>query len=380
MKYSELLSRYIKESGMSLSEIAEKASQYGVKVDKSYISKLKNNMVNSPSDEISIAIAKATGGDPEALVLSSYYEKAPEGVKIEFKKIAAYDKLMDFLVKKKPFDVEFVPTDNMSETEIKKELEEGLEYFNSPEYFNQLPEAEADDFITDLVKLMAERYPDDFLELVESMNATFSSTTRPNRLEELRHKHKKKHLDLAKELGISPIEYLNLERPGFQIKEEHLNKLSDLYNVSQNYLLGSPDNNLEDLVPLKDQMLKLPILGAIRAGTPIDRIEYNEGYTLVDSDTLRGREAFALRVTGDSMSGDRIKENDIVIVVKQQEVLPHEIAVVAINDDYATLKRVKQVGDMCMLIPSNPTMSPELVPCNEVKIIGKVVEVKISFD
>lgn len=127
---------------------------------------------------------------------------------------------------------------------------------------------------------------------------------------------------------------------------------------------------------LSEKMVRLPIIGSIRAGEPIERLEYNEGYTLVDPDVLRGREGFALRVKGDSMSGDRIMDGDIVIVVKQPEVQPHEIAVVAVNGEEATLKRVKIQGDMCMLVPSNPEYEPMLYPAKDVHIIGKVVEVK----
>jgi SOS regulatory protein LexA len=124
------------------------------------------------------------------------------------------------------------------------------------------------------------------------------------------------------------------------------------------------------------EQTKLPVLGIIRAGEPIDRFENIEGFTLVDPDLLRGRDGFALRVKGDSMSGDRILEGDIVIILKQEEVNPSDIAVVAVNGDEATLKRVKLFGDMVMLSPSNTAYEPQLFPAKEVSIIGKVVEVK----
>lgn len=123
-------------------------------------------------------------------------------------------------------------------------------------------------------------------------------------------------------------------------------------------------------------MRRVPLLGQIRAGEPVDRIECYEGYTLVDPELLRESEGFALRVKGDSMSGDNILDGYIVIVRSQQEVLPHDIAVVAINRDEATLKRVKIVGDMAMLTPSNPTYEPLLIPAKDIHVIGKVVEIK----
>ena len=125
-------------------------------------------------------------------------------------------------------------------------------------------------------------------------------------------------------------------------------------------------------------MLRIPVLGAVQAGTPIEMIVDNEGYTLVDPCLLRGSEGFALRVKGDSMVGDRIYDGDIVVVAKQNEVQPHEIAVVAVDGEYATLKRVKHHGETCLLLPSNPSMEPLIVPAKDVHILGKVVEVKFQ--
>lgn len=82
MDYAQLLSKYITESGLSLSDIAKAVTEKkGVKIDKSYISKIKNKHVNPPSDEITLALAEITGGDPKRLIMASYIEKAPEEIK-----------------------------------------------------------------------------------------------------------------------------------------------------------------------------------------------------------------------------------------------------------------------------------------------------------
>nr|WP_241734581.1 S24 family peptidase [Paenibacillus alvei] len=126
-------------------------------------------------------------------------------------------------------------------------------------------------------------------------------------------------------------------------------------------------------------MKRIPLIGQIAAGQPIDCAEYYEGYTCVDPAVLRGRDGFALRVKGDSMIGDRIYNGDIVVVVMQPEVLPSDIAVVRIDRGAATLKRVKKQGDFCILSPSNPSMEPILVPAKDVEVVGKVVEVKFQL-
>ncbi|KAB2334280.1 helix-turn-helix domain-containing protein [Bacillus mesophilum] len=68
MIYHELLNEYIKKSGLSLRQISEQMKNRGVKIDKSYISKLQNGVVNPPSLVITLALADVTGGEPEKLV------------------------------------------------------------------------------------------------------------------------------------------------------------------------------------------------------------------------------------------------------------------------------------------------------------------------
>lgn len=81
--YSELLTSYIKDSGLSLGEISKKMlDEKGVRIDRSYISMLRNNKTKNPaSDEINRALAEITGGDPDKLVYAAYIEKAPKELK-----------------------------------------------------------------------------------------------------------------------------------------------------------------------------------------------------------------------------------------------------------------------------------------------------------
>ncbi|WP_163102284.1 helix-turn-helix domain-containing protein [Peribacillus alkalitolerans] len=144
--------------------------------------------------------------------------------------------------------------------------------------------------------------------------------------------------------------------------------------------------SLEELIKttgisqLTNGLIKVPVLGHIAAGQPLDRIEYIEGHELVESHMIRGREVYGLKVKGDSMIGDGIYDGDTVIVAQQSEVTSSDIAVVAVNGYEATLKRVKCEGDMCMLIPSNSVMQPILVPANKIHILGKVIQSRRNFE
>ncbi|BFH13330.1 hypothetical protein WJ0W_002909 [Paenibacillus melissococcoides] len=168
-----------------------------------------------------------------------------------------------------------------------------------------------------------------------------------------------------------------IERAPEEIKEK-FKKLEKLKSLKCEYLdaIVAKETGAKYGAGIDEQFISVPILGAIAAGQPIDRIEYRDGVVFVEKSVTRGRKAFALRVNGDSMIGDHISDGDVVICVAQEEVSPSDIAVVAVDNDNATLKRVKCQHEMCMLMPSNPVMQPILVPSAQVTVLGKVVEVR----
>lgn len=168
-----------------------------------------------------------------------------------------------------------------------------------------------------------------------------------------------------------------IERAPEEIKEKFkkLEKLKALKN-EYNGVMQVKEVGLQYEAMNTERFSCVPVLGSIAAGQPLDRIEYREDVLYVDKSITRGRETFALRVNGDSMIGDHINDGDVVICVAQEEVSPSDIAVVAVENDKATLKRVKCQNEMCMLVPSNPSMQPILVSYKQVTILGKVVEVR----
>jgi repressor LexA len=118
----------------------------------------------------------------------------------------------------------------------------------------------------------------------------------------------------------------------------------------------------------------VPLVGKVRAGGPSLAFEDLEGTLTLDRSLVKGDETFFLRVKGDSMIGDHIKDGDLALIYPQSMVENGEIAVVLIDDE-ATLKRVYKEGDALRLLPSNPTMKPIIVGMGEgrVTIVGKVI-------
>ena len=115
----------------------------------------------------------------------------------------------------------------------------------------------------------------------------------------------------------------------------------------------------------------LPLVGQIAAGQPILAQENVEGHVPVDGSLAR-REAFCLRVRGDSMIEDGILNGDIIIVDQQVNPSQGDI-VVALMEDDATVKHYYRHGDMIELRPANASMQPMLIPARDVVIQGVVV-------
>lgn len=131
-----------------------------------------------------------------------------------------------------------------------------------------------------------------------------------------------------------------------------------------------------DFEPL-DNVLKVPVIGHIAAGHPIFADEHIDAYMVIPNpDGYKQDEVFILEVKGDSMEGSRIHEGDRVVVKIQPEVENGEIAVVNVNGDEATLKKVKRYEDGSVwLISTNPKYAPIPLNNKKARIIGKVVQV-----
>jgi SOS regulatory protein LexA len=124
-------------------------------------------------------------------------------------------------------------------------------------------------------------------------------------------------------------------------------------------------------------ILKVPVMGYIAAGNPIFADEHIEEWTEVPNMwNLKEKDVFILKVKGDSMIGSRIFDGDKVVVKIQQEVESGEIAVVNVNGDEATLKRVKKTENgQVILFPDNPKYDPLFITNENARIVGKVIQV-----
>jgi repressor LexA len=118
---------------------------------------------------------------------------------------------------------------------------------------------------------------------------------------------------------------------------------------------------------------RLPLMGRIAAGQPVEAIETAESISL--SDIIGNREVFALEVRGDSMRDEHIVSGDYVLVERTRTAREGEIIVALVDGADATLKRFYREGSMIRLQPSNTEMSPIYAPAANVSIQGKVLGV-----
>ena len=137
----------------------------------------------------------------------------------------------------------------------------------------------------------------------------------------------------------------------------------------QGLLVKSPSKKRAlQVVGNKRDFLSIPLVGTIRAGTPIFAVENLDGYIPLPAD-FGDEDSFSLRVQGDSMCEAGIYENDIIVVKKTNYAVNGDI-VVALIDDSATVKRFFSKNGKVILHPENSSM--EDMVFDNVEIIGIV--------
>lgn len=203
-----------------------------------------------------------------------------------------------------------------------------------------------------------------------------------NRIAELRKTANISQAKLGKIIGVAQNTVCNWENGNREPDQVSLNKIADYFNVSVDYLLGR-QTVMDGPAPSVPGSKWIPVLGAVAAGVPIEAIEDIEDYEEISPEMAASGDYFALRIKGDSME-PRIHTGDVVIVRRQSDCETGDMAVVLVNGDEATVKRIKKRPEGLMLIPNNPAYEPMFYSAEEVvklpvQILGKVVELRAKF-
>jgi len=124
---------------------------------------------------------------------------------------------------------------------------------------------------------------------------------------------------------------------------------------------------------------EISVLGSIAAGTPIEAIQQEVDRVALPENLQNNGEHYGLRVKGDSMIEAGINDGDTVIVKKTTNVESGQIAVVLIDDQEATLKRIRKKGNTIALEAANKNYGTKIYASARIKIQGKLVSLYRNF-
>ena len=192
-------------------------------------------------------------------------------------------------------------------------------------------------------------------------------------LKMLRSQKRLSQAKLADKLGVSASTVAMWESGEREPKNyKTLELIADYFNV-----------NMEVLLTGKLSPTKIPVLGRVIAGIPIEAVEEIIDYEEIPQSMAKNGEYFALQIKGDSME-PKFSAGDVVIVRKQEDVDNGDIAIVLVNGNEATVKKIRKFDGGINLIPTNSnydviTYTNTQIEQLPVRIIGKVVELRAKF-
>ena len=194
------------------------------------------------------------------------------------------------------------------------------------------------------------------------------------RMKERRLQLKKTLEEVGSVVGVSKATIQRYEKGAItNIPSDKIEKIAKALSTTPAFLMGWEENHMHS------KGIRIPILGRVVAGIPIEAITDIEGYEEITPKMASLGEYFALRIQGHSME-PRIEDGEIVICQCQSDVDSGDVAIVLVNGDEATCKQIQKSPEGISLIGFNPIVYPPHFYSNKeieelpVRIIGRVVE------
>jgi len=175
--------------------------------------------------------------------------------------------------------------------------------------------------------------------------------------------------ELADQLGTSKVTIF-----------EHVNALEKKRVLRRDrHKARSLEITADGKLPDEERSSKLPLLGTIAAGSPIEAIENREEIDLEQLFASRSG-VYVLRIRGDSMIEDHLCDGDYVIIERRSSAKNGEQVVALLDTGEATLKRYYKEGHRIRLQPANSAMEPRIVEADRCRIQGVVIGVLRSYN
>lgn len=206
------------------------------------------------------------------------------------------------------------------------------------------------------------------------MDKTAEKSNVSSRLKALRKERKLRAEDVAKAMGVSLSTYRRWEA-GSNSPHNKIDELAKFFNVSIDFLMRGVESEADK----QRNIIKVPVLGRVAAGIPIEAIQEVEDWEEMYKPGIGDDTYFALRIKGTSME-PRLREGDIVIVKKTDYFESGDVCIVLVNGNEATVKVVQKQADGLTLIGYNTSVyPPHFYSAKEVeelpvRIIGVVIE------
>jgi repressor LexA len=154
---------------------------------------------------------------------------------------------------------------------------------------------------------------------------------------------------------------------------EHLTNLERKGYIKRNY----NESRAIEILPseVTPRAVELPLLGSVAAGVPIEALEHGETFSVPESFVGRGNH-YVLRVHGNSMVDEAIRDGDFVVINERQRADNGEMVIALVHGTSATVKKYYRERDgRIRLQPANEAMQPIYVHENDITIQGIVVGV-----
>ena len=185
---------------------------------------------------------------------------------------------------------------------------------------------------------------------------------------------------VAKDTGIAASTLSDWKNGRSTPKTEKIRLIADYFGVSLEYMLGKGE--AMQSAASSYSVAHIPIIGEIRAGSPIITNESLLGYEYAD--VSESDEYFYLKVQGDSMKNIGMVDGSLVLFRKQQYAQEGEIVACLVGGDSATVKRFRRSKKNVYLMPENEEYEPIKLSTDdfesgEARILGVAVEIKIKL-
>jgi SOS-response transcriptional repressor LexA len=320
-KYEELLNEYIKNSGLTLTDIGEELKKRGFSTDKSYLSKLRNGKIPPAGEDLNRALAEITGQDAEDLIVSAFLDKAPQKLKDIAEDFYQIEDRINRRLTKMFFH--YKPTSRQLPEITNYLLSKGVNPYDNHDFSQQ---------ITSKLSIQ-ERW-----ELLWRLTAQYS---------------------LAMGSSYRVEDYNPPDISGTQTVQEIHNHLKELGK-------NDPSSKVKT-IPMFDKVFHL---GHFKEEDYQGTFEYEiEGY-FGEADFI------SVRCFDNGLYDIDVIQGDQVIVQLTQNITKQDICLVTVGNLPGVLRKIQIHDDFCLLRPLNQEMDIELFPKSDVNILGRVIEVR----